>query len=765
MKGKDLEEYEYVFLTEKSSQITALSEVVDANEIGGKWDPAYNTEEALALVPLRGHILTAKEPNEYSNPDYASWGEEGIFIFPDEYELKPAKGAETLLSTAVAHLKKAKKIIIAADYDNEGATLAMNVIKYAGVEDRVERMLEMGSLHPVELRKAIDNPVDIPYERMFAAGSTRAFIDWSEGMSYSRALSYFLGNKYAVRLNFGGVLTPIIYIVIERELAFDKHEVSYYWHVGGKLNVDGQSFPFKLKHQVENDDGKLVFSETFDSENEAFDAISKLENIDIKIDNIKRNLKKTPPPLLFEFSSLKSHMGSLKKFSPNVTGEAAQKLYDELKLETYARTDVPYLKEGEFEDVPIILKKLGETGVIDRNLIDTILSKDIPFRRVKGSSKSGTFNNKEVLAHGAIVPTLSGDVDKLYSGLSVVDKAVFLEVAKRYTSNFMPDYEYELVSGNTETIDGLCLFFSEKIPKKAGWEALYDKDIDKKISSYVPEIPLDLKKDDVAKILNPNSRRIETKPKPLFTRLTLESDIAKISKLYPDNEDIKKYLGDVGIGTVATRTDIIDRAMAPDKGGREAWIIEVKGKLRGSKTAKKLISILYPELVSPVKRALLSKKLKQIEQGEISSKEVLSEMKVEIKNNIEKIKSIFEEKGAIAVGLFGGDAEVLGKCPLCKKGDIIEKKKIFSCSEAKYVKFKNDQGEDSVRNDGCKYMIRKAGLEKLGKNNITKTEVKRLLSTGAVTVSLKSKRTGKSYNGKMIVDLQWGSSIDFNSGK
>jgi len=754
MNGRDLEEYEYVILTEKSSQIEALSVVVGAT-LNGKWDPAYNVEEALALVPLRGHVTTAKEPNEYTQYPYSSWDEDGIYVFPEEFEMKPNPGAETLLKNAIEHLKKAKKILIATDYDNEGATLAMNVIRQAGVEDRVERMLEMGSLHPTELRHSLDNPIDIPYMNMFKAGHTRAFLDWSEGMSYSRALSYYLGDHYKAMLNFGGVLTPIVYLVVERERAYDNHEVSYYWNVEGHFDADGQKIPFVLKYKPKEKEGYGPLTPDFDSEEDALAAISNFEDKTINIASLISKRKKKGPPLLFDFSSLKQHMGHKKKYSPDQTDAAAQKLYDQDKLETYARSDVPYIKESEFEDAPVILARLAEYEIVDSRLITEALKNDLP----KRTGKNGTFFDKKVTSHGAIIPTKSGDIQGRFEKLSPIEKNVFIEVSKRYVANFLPDYEYDSVSGISEEFNGFALYFSENIPVKSGWKALYEPELEDEILHYVPTIPKSLSKGDPLVVEAIKYRKIETKPKPLFTILSLEEALTNIAKLFPGNEDIQKYLGDAGIGTVATRTDTIKKAMDPEKNKGVPWFTDVKGKLRASKKAKKFISIMPPELVSPIKRALLSKKLKAIEHGEVEPEDVIKEMRIEVQENIAKIKKIFEDNGPIAVALLGGKtSESLGKCPICKEGNIVEKKKIFGCDKAKYAK--NEDG--SIRNDGCKYMIRKAGLEKLGKKNITKTEVKKLLSSGKVTVSLVSKK-GMGYTKKMVVDEKWGVAIDFSN--
>jgi DNA topoisomerase-3 len=745
-------EYETVFLTEKDSQVQALSVVTDAI-YEGKWKPAYNEKEKIALVPLQGHVLVGLEPKEYDEK-FGKFGEDSIYIFPEEYKLKPSERAANILNTAVKHLKKAKKIIIATDFDNEGAAIAMNVIKYAGVEDRVERMLEMGSTHPIELKKSIDNPIDIPYEKMALAGSTRSFIDWVEGMSFSRALTYYLGGKGKVKLNFGGVKTPLVYIVVQRQLAYENHEITYYWTVTGYIKYKEDLIPVKMKVKKLNEKNKLTWVEKFDSESEAKEYISKIKNKELEIETIQRKDSSESPPKLYELAGLQADMSKSFKSKPIKTMEFAQKLYDfPVSIQTYPRTDVPYLKSAEYEDVEPILKKLKKLDFIDSSIIDSILSKKIPKR-------STTFNDKAVVAHGAIIPTLKGEVEKWIPKLDKLELEVFKFVSKRYISNFMENYEYISITGNTKPIDNIALFFSEHIPKKSGWKKIYEKDIEDKINDYETIIPEDLSKGDIVSFEKESLSKKETKPKPLFTMDTLLKAMEKVANLYPDNEDIKKYLGENGIGTNATRATIIDHLMDPKKNKGEPWLIEEKNKIKATEKAINFITIMPTKIISPVKRALLSKKLKEIETGELEYEDLINEYRKEVKENIALIKSIYEEKGAIAVS--ESENISLGICPKCKKGNIIEKNKVYLCDEADYSK-EVINGKEKWINNGCTYTIFKSGLSKFGKAKITPKEVSDLLNKGKVRVSLKSMKTGKAYSKDIKVNLTYGIEVDFNS--
>jgi len=755
-------------LTEKDSQVQALCKALDI-PYGGRFKPAFSEEKSIALVPLSGHVLTGLMPSEYKDQNYSGWEEDNIYVFPPKMLLKPSR--EDILDTAVSILKDSEEIILATDFDNEGAALAMNVIEYAGVEDKVSFMMEMGSTHPEALKKSFNTVTNIPFKNMAASGKSRGFIDWAEGMSLSRALSYYLGNKHAVKISFGGVLTPLIYMIVSRQIAFEKHEVSYYWIITGVASFEGKEFKISVKNfKTEMDKKgveKQVWSEKFDSEAEALELIEKIKDKELSVKKITRKEISTQPPRLYELSELQQDMSSKFKVKPDKAMEMAQKNYDfPVSIQAYPRTDTPYLKEVEYNDVPIILKKLKEEDVIDKSIIDNILSKDIIKRVVTfkpdGSiAKDGTFSDKLVVAHGGIVPTIDGEYKSWLNKLDKLNKEMFYLISKRYVSNFMEDYKYISISAETEVVeDKYKVLFSEKVPKQAGWKAIYEKDIESKIEEYQEQIPETLKNGSLIKINVLNSQKKETKPKPLFTMKTLLAGMKNVSSLFPDNEEIKKYLGENGIGTNATRSSIIAKVMDSDKNNGEAPIYEdAKGNIKATEKAKKIVSFMPSKLISPIKRAMLSKDLKEVELGNMTEEEILNKYREQVKENIELIKKIYEEKGPIASP--APRFEELGECPICKEGQLIEKKKVYHCSKAKFVKTE----DGGIKNEGCTYMIRKHSLERFGKNNISKTEVKKLLKDKEVQVSLKSKKTGAAYNASMVIDDKWGVSIDFSKKK
>ena len=737
--------FKTLFLAEKDSQVVALSHVLKANYTK-KWHPAYNLNERIAIIPLRGHLLQNLEPQEY-NEEWGKFGEQSIYIFPDQQKLKPSLANKEIFDRAIAHIKEAEKIIIATDFDNEGAAIAMNTIKWAGCENKVERMLHMGSTHPIELKKAIDNPIEINFRNMAFSANARSFIDWAEGMSLSRALTYYLGGRGRVKLNFGGVKTPIIYIVVQRDLAFESHQVSYYYTATGKIRRGNDLIEVTLKHKVKDEKtGKESWSASFDSPREIEQAIEVLSKTPLKIGDVKRRDSKNSPPKLYELAGLQGEMSKSHGVDLMGTMNIAQKLYDHpVSLQTYPRTDIPYLKEAEYVDVKPILTKLRDHNVISKEIIDEIFKGDIPKRK-------STFDDSKVVAHGAIVPTLSGDLGAWLPQLQPKERTCFDLVAKRYTANFMDDYEYVQVTGNTEEVNGYILAFTEQIPTKAGWKKIYEKDIENKIATYEPTIPSDLRVGEPVSLETLESKKNETKPKPRFTESTLLAAIENVANLFPENEEIKEFLGEHGIGTNATRAIIIKQLFDVEFNKGQPWLVYEGKNIISTQKARDLVAILPEALVSPIKRAVLSKELKEIECGRKKYETVVDEYRADVQKNIDIIKTTAENGGKMAEG--ANERVSLGKCPKCGKGDIEERGGVFMCSNSQTRK----EGDKFVT-VGCDFKIFKTGLQKLGKQELTAKEIKALLDKKGIMITLKGEYG--PYKAKLVLDMTFGTKVIF----
>jgi DNA topoisomerase-3 len=738
--------YDRLYLTEKDSQVESLAPVVGC-EHTRNWYPAYSKDKKTVVVPLQGHLTKLIQPAEY-DPAFKDWNEETMYCFPKEFKLKVAEGKEEMYNRAIQHLRESKEIIIATDFDNEGAALAMRIIEKAGVEDRVKFMLDMGSVNKEALKNALENPKNIPYRTMANAGYLRAYIDFAEGYSFSRALTLLLAKKKVV-LNFGGVKTPLAKIVVDRDLQFESHNSIKYYTLNGLAKAKDKEFEFSVFQKV-TEDGKSKKNKQFDKESVAENIKNKiLELTNTEVSFFEKKRKKEGPPQLFELTRLQAEASKKLNLDPSKTLEIGQELYIGDKVSTYIRSAIPYLKKEEFKDVPKILTNISE--IMHKEIIDEILSKTIPMRKE-------VFDSSKVTSHGAVCPTTER-VKNLYDKFPKLKQDLYNIIATRYIMNFMDDYEYGDVQGEALLYDDFYIAFSEKIPLKAGFKKLEDDDIDKKIKEFKRSIP-DLEVKDKVEIVSLQIKEGETKPKPRFTMDNILMAMENIANLYPDDPIIKEQLGEHGIGTPATRTKILE-AMFKEENGTEPWFIRKGKQIISTEKARKFINVLPEEITSPLKRALLTAQIKEVEKGNKKIEEVLDNYRDTVKDTIELIREYSKNPDNIFLGSSKGkEVQSLGTCPVCGKGEIYEKGKVFLCTNAKWKKEEKD-GKEEWSNEGCDYKIFKTACEKFGKNELSALDIKGLLKNGKKLVTLKSERTKGTYEKYIIPDSKWGIKVDF----
>lgn len=733
--------YKEVYLTEKDSQVQALAVVLDCKHTKA-WIPAYNDKKDIAIVPLQGHVMRLQHPHEYDEA-YKAWEDNTTICFPEKLKKIPTERTINIYNTAIKHLKEAEKIIIATDFDNEGAALAMEVIEAAGVEHKVEYMLHMGSMNEEALRDALENKTPIPFRAMANAGYARAIMDWVEGMSYTRALTINIAKKRVV-LNFGGVKTPVINMVVERDIQFENFGSIKYYGLKGTASAKNKEFDITIFRK--NSEGKR--EDKIDKEIIADELKERiLKDPKCITTALTKKLSKENPKKLYTQTILQAECSRKFNLEPIQTLEIAQKLYIDAKISSYPRTEVDAIHEKEYGDVPFILKSLKE--IMHNDIIDNILSDTIIKRPT-------VFDSKKVVSHGAIIPTKT-NIAKPYHSLKDIEKNVFNLIAERYIENFLPAYEYENIQGEAHLFEDWYIAFSENVPLKAGFKILKDEKINETIKSYEKVIP-DLKKGDEIKIIGLSKTEGETAPKPRFSNDTLLEAMAKIANLYPEDKLIKEMLGENGIGTGTTRAAILASLFEPDKNGGEPWLIKKGKQIISSEKARKFIKIMPKELVSPIKRAELTKNLNAIERGELTLDEFLINAREMVNSNVEMIKE-FAKDPANTIGAIKKEVVSLGKCPICKEGDIYENGKVYMCSGALW---KNEGTKETPKwkNEGCDYKIFKSSLSKFGKENIGKLEVKALIEKGKIKVKLISAQQ-KEYEKEVEINEKYGIKILF----
>ncbi|WP_296360823.1 DNA topoisomerase [Virgibacillus sp.] len=407
--------------------------------------------------------------------------------------------------------------------------------------------------------------------------------------------------------------------------------------------------------------------------------------------------KKEKPKKLFDLTTLQRHMNTKYKWSASKTLEVTQSLYEK-QLVTYPRTNSQYLANDS--ELPGLLKAHK-----DNIWVSKIISNGYII-------ESSFIDSSKVTDHEAIIIT-----NKMASNLMKDQEALYNEIFNRFVAAFYPPAVKKEVIATFN--DGQYTFKAkETFLIELGWRELFEGSIEKGT----------LEACILGDIGDYEIFEKETKPPKRYTEATLLSDMENAGK-YAVDEDEKKLLKSVsGIGTVATRADIIETLI------NRGFVEKKSNNLQSTTLGKEIIGMMPEDfaLYSVKLTAFFESMLAEIENGDLDEQSFYEELKgliqrtsIEMRKHIKKVTTPTKE--------------IIAPCPNCGN-NMYENSKAYYCSGYK---------------DGCMTSLWKNGLEKLGKNKITKNEAQKLLNGKKINVRLKSK-AGKAYKKDVVFDKEKG---------
>lgn len=583
------------------------------------------------VTSARGHLVRLKEPQEYDSR-YVKWNLSDLPIIP-EFEFVPIDNAKDVLSRLdkLMNSSEVDEIICATDAGREGECIFRYIYNYVGCKKPFKR-LWISSLTAESIRNGFNHLLPAAAkDNMYAAGITRAKIDWIWGMNMTRLYTKHFGALCSV----GRVQTAVVNMIVQRDSEIEHFTKKPY---------------FKLKL----DNGAEWFSDeqdSFPTRAEAESVKAKCENSPCKVVFVNAKQKKENRPLLFSLTSLQVEANDKLGFSAATTLAVMQSLYEK-KLLTYPRTDSSYLTE---DMAAVLEERVGMLRVMNE-AADEVLAAGL-------NIDSRIINNSKVSDHHAIIPT-EYIANAAGAELSANEKAVLDMVITRFLAALSPQYEY------TETeyvfeVSREHFKCKTKTPKIFGWKRFYADSGDENAVTIAYAEGHSFEAKDL--IIS----ECETQPPKRFTESTLLKSMENIDRRIEDKE-LSEYVSERGLGTPATRAAIIERII-------KVGYIERKGKqLLSTDKGRKVISLLPDEIKSIEMTATMELQLSAIENGTISADEVISAI-------VSKVKTIINAENSREHISLAPPREPIGKCPRCG-GNVYkfvkDSKTIFYCENS-----------------------------------------------------------------------------------
>ena len=482
-----------------------------------------------------GHLIALAMPEAYG---FSAYKREDLPIRPNPFQLVVRQvrkdkeyhddpAALKQLKVIRSCFDKADRIIVATDAGREGELIFRYIYQHLNCCKPFER-LWISSLTDKAIREGLSNlKPGSSYDNLYYSAKARSEADWLVGINASRALSIARKGGYSL----GRVQTPTLAMVCRRYIANRDFSSVPYWKLSVHTEKEGLSL-------------KAIGSEDYESEASAQTALATLRSqSQLTVESVVRKVAGTPPPLLYDLTALQKDTNRRHDFSADKTLSIAQSLYEK-KITTYPRTGSRYISEDIFEEIPALLRKIGKTlsNPLNRHSVD----------------------NTKVTDHHAIIPT--GETPL---GLSADETTIYQMVVNRFIEAFSPDSEEERIQ--VRFTDGTNIFTWKACRQiSLGWKVVQKEqvtDAEKKEKEndneqVLPSLP-DLTEGEVLSLVSAEITEHKTKPKPLYTEATLLSAMENAGKEVKE-DDKRKVMAECGIGTPATRANIIETLILRD---------------------------------------------------------------------------------------------------------------------------------------------------------------------------------------------------------
>lgn len=700
-------------IAEKPSVARDIARIVGANS---KQD-GYLEGGGYLVTWAMGHLITLAMPEAYG---FAAYKSEDLPIRPNPFQLvvrQVRKDKEYISDpAALKQLKvirscfdKADRIIVATDAGREGELIFRWIYTYLNCRKPFDR-LWISSLTDKAIHEGLSClKSGSDYDNLYHSAKARSEADWLVGINASRALSIARKGGYSL----GRVQTPTLAMVCRRYMENRDFSSVPYWKLSVHTEKEGLSL-------------KAVGCKDYESEASAQTALAMLRSQSrLKVESVARKVTHTSPPLLYDLTALQKDANRRHGFSADKTLSIAQSLYEK-KITTYPRTGSRYISEDVFEEVPALLRKIDKT--------------------LSNSLNRHSVDNAKVTDHHAIIPT--GETP---SGLSSDEATIYYMVITRFLEAFSSNSEEERML--VQFTDGTNAFTWKACRQiSLGWKAVQKEvksDDEEELLATLPN----LTEGELLPLLNAEITEHKTKPKPLYTEATLLSamespcqrehrqtrlpmpsaaGVRRMQNAGKEVEDAesKKAMAECGIGTPATRANIIETLILRDYIRRDRKSIIPTEKGLAVYEIVKDKKIANAEMTGNWELALAA-----IEAGQMPAEKFAQGISSYVGTICEELLSLAPEQKSYPTY----------RCSKCGSESVGIYAKVAKC-----------------RHEGCDFHI----FREICGTLLTEDNIQDLLTTGRTPVlkGLTSK-AGKKFNARLVLNEDYTTSFEFENKK
>ncbi|MBI6567879.1 DNA topoisomerase III, partial [Pseudomonas synxantha] len=433
---------------------------------------------------------------------------------------------------------------------------------------------------------------------MYYSALARSRADWLVGMNLSRLFTV-LGRQagYDGVLSVGRVQTPTLKLVVDRDREIGAFKSVPFWAIDVSLSAGGQVFSAQWvpPDGCTDDAGRCLQQPVAQQAAQQIRTAGSAQVVSVETERVREG-----PPLLFDLGTLQEVCSKQLGLDVQETLEIAQALYETHKATTYPRSDSGYLPESMFAEVSTVL--------------DSLLKTDPSLHPIMGqldrSQRSRAWNDGKVTAHHGIIPTLE---PANLSAMSEKELAVYRFIRAHYLAQFLPHHEFDRTVAELSCGQQKVAATGKQVVVK-GWRLVLAEpqaDEDGEATARSQVLPA-LREGLACQVAEVEIKALKTMPPKPYTQGELVKSMKGVARFVTDPRLKQKLKDTTGIGTEATRANIITSLLT------RGYLVKKGRSIRASDAAFTLIDAVPAAIADPGTTAVWEQALDMIEAGQLT---------------------------------------------------------------------------------------------------------------------------------------------------
>ncbi|MDR2603038.1 MAG: DNA topoisomerase 3 [Puniceicoccales bacterium] len=575
-----------------------------------KFDDRYENDEYVISWAV-GHLVELFMPEDF-DASLKRWSLDTLPIIPEKFKTKPIEKVKKRFSELKKLIQRddIDLLINGCDAGREGELIFTYIYELAKCKKPFVR-LWLSSMTTQGIRDAFERlRSSEEMQHLQDAAKCRSEADWLIGINGTRAVTTKMFPVMARQVaTVGRVQTPTLAMIVNRDIEIANFKPTKFWRILGTFSIHNGSYDGILQKDQKLDDKNLHdrTDRLWEYEN-ALTIVEAVKNEQLAAISEQKKRSKQTSPRLYDLTTLQRESNSRYNMPASMTLKIAQSLYEKHKCITYPRTDSRALTE---DYVPTCYKILAAINDEHRIFAQRIIEN----KAVNGNNRK-IFNNRQVSDHFAIIPT-----SQVPQNLSEEEYKIFNMILKRFLCVFFPDAEFD-VTTRISKVKGYSFKTEGKVLVIPGWLEVYGKN-ETEQDGVLPALS---DGDGIPPQANVEEIKIvedATRPPAPYNEATLLTAMEGAGKLL-DDEELAEAMKERGLGTPATRAQIIEHLLALK------YIVRDRKDLKATAKAEDLLNFLkaadIETLSSPALTGEWEYKLRQMENGNFTRKNFMEEI-------------------------------------------------------------------------------------------------------------------------------------------